>query len=321
MVCSREGFTVRVLRSGSAAPAGVGFVVDDLHIVTCAHVVNTALGRDQRAQDKPGPQVRVQVDFPMVGNAAGAPSRSCAVQAWVPPPLSGVSGGDVAGLVLVGEGLPGRAGPARLVDPVTARDATAGVFGYPGDPPRRVNGTWSELRLRWAVGGGVIQLDTGSESAIQAQPGFSGSPVIVADGTGDDVVLGMLAVASGDGAAKDAYAIPLPELARAWPDVVGRLTIPPCPYRGLGAFTADDAELFVGRDDEVGRLHEMVRKQPLVVVTGPSGVGKSSLVDAGLIPGCGVRDGWPGRSGPAECPLTRWPGRWPWCKRRAGRRR
>ena len=82
MACSREGFTVRVLRSGSAAAAGVGFVVGDRHIVTCAHVVNTALeGRGQREQDMPGPQVRVQVDFPMLGDAGGAPSRSCAVRA------------------------------------------------------------------------------------------------------------------------------------------------------------------------------------------------------------------------------------------------
>ena len=64
----------------------------------------------------------------------------------------------------------------------------------------------------------------------------------------------------------------------------GRLTIPACPYRGLGAFTADDADVFVGREDEIGRLREMVRRQPLVVVNGPSGVGKSSLVNAGLIP-------------------------------------
>ena len=283
MACSREGFTVRVQRSGSAAPAGVGFVVDDTHIITCAHVVNTALGRDQRAQDLPGPMVRVLVDFPMLGGAAGAPSRSCAVQAWVPPPLFGVSGGDFAGLVVVGDDLPRRAGPARLTDPASVPDVAAGVFGYPGDPPRQVNGAWSELRLRGVVGGGVIQLDTSSESAIRAQPGYSGSPVIV-DDAGEDVVLGMLAVASGDGGARDAYAMPVSELAKAWPDVVGRLTTPACPYRGLGPFTADDADVFVGREDEVARLCEMVRRQPLVVVTGPSGAGKSSLVNAGLIP-------------------------------------
>ena len=284
MAGSREGFTVRVHRSGSAAPAGVGFVVDDTHIITCAHVVNTALGRDQRAQDKPSPQVRVEVEFPMLGDAAGGPSRSCEIQAWAPPPSSGVSGGDIAGLVVVGEGLPRRAGPARMANPAPLRDVVTGVFGYPGDPPRQANGAWAELRLRGAVGGGVIQLDSGSESAIRAQPGYSGSPVIVTTHAGDDVVLGMLAVVSGDGGARDAYAIPVPELARAWPDVVGRLTIPACPYRGLGSFTAEDAEVFVGRDDEVSRLLEMVRRQSLVIVTGPSGVGKSSLVNAGLIP-------------------------------------
>ena len=104
MPSSREGFTVRVLRGGSAAPAGVGFVVDEQHIVTCAHVVNTALGRGQRVQDKPGQAARIGVDFPMLGDATGAPTRSCRVEAWVPPPEAGISGGDVAGLVLVGGG-------------------------------------------------------------------------------------------------------------------------------------------------------------------------------------------------------------------------
>jgi hypothetical protein len=66
----RAAFTVRVLRSGSAAPAGVGFVLDDKHVVTCAHVVNAALGgrREKLSADKPGPGMRVQIDFPMLGS-------------------------------------------------------------------------------------------------------------------------------------------------------------------------------------------------------------------------------------------------------------
>jgi hypothetical protein len=171
-----------------------------------------------------------------------------------------------------------------VTDPVTLRDIAVRVFGYPGDPPRQVNGAWSELRLRGAVGGGVIQLDAASESAIRVQPGYSGSPVVVTDGAGD-AVLGMLAVASYDSDAKDAYAIPMSGLADAWPGVLGQLTIPACPYRGLESFTADDdAAVFVGRGNEIGELREMVGRQALVVVTGPSGVGKSSLVNAGLIP-------------------------------------
>ena len=247
-IVGREGFTVRVLRNNSHAPAGVGIVVGKRHIVTCAHVVNSALGRAQRAQDKPGPNDRVQIDFPILGDAEGSPSRSCRVEAWVPPPDSGVAGGDVAGLVLIGEGLPSGAESAQLIEVSTGRVSMVDVFGYPDDPPRRKNGAWTELRLRGPVGGGIVQLDTDSQSAIRAQPGYSGSPVVIAHEVGD-AVLGMLAIASFDETTRDAYAIPVSLLANAWPDVLANRTVPPCPYKALDAFTAEDAEanLFVGR--------------------------------------------------------------------------
>jgi WD40 repeat protein len=95
----------------------------------------------------------------------------------------------------------------------------------------------------------------------------------------------MLAVVSSDAQTRDAYAIPVSQVVDAWPDVLGDLLVTACPYKGLGAFTPEDGEagLFVGRDKEVIQLRLMVAQQPLVVVTGPSGVGKSSLVSAGLI--------------------------------------
>jgi len=56
------------------------------------------------------------------------------------------------------------------------------------------------------------------------------------------------------------------------------------PYRGLASFQPEDAHLFFGRDELVARLVESLSQQPVLVVGGASGSGKSSLVRAGLIP-------------------------------------
>lgn len=59
------------------------------------------------------------------------------------------------------------------------------------------------------------------------------------------------------------------------------------PYQGLARFEADDQARFFGRDRLVERLERMIAEQPVVVVVGPSGSGKSSLLRAGLIPRLG----------------------------------
>ena len=62
------------------------------------------------------------------------------------------------------------------------------------------------------------------------------------------------------------------------------------PYPGLMSFEAEDAAVYFGRDDEVMALQELLRARQrlrdlhMVVVLGPSGSGKSSLVRAGLLP-------------------------------------
>ena len=56
------------------------------------------------------------------------------------------------------------------------------------------------------------------------------------------------------------------------------------PYRALASYGPQDAELFVGRERLVAELATRVLERRLVVVVGPSGSGKSSLVRAGLIP-------------------------------------
>jgi len=61
--------------------------------------------------------------------------------------------------------------------------------------------------------------------------------------------------------------------------VVGR-----APYVGLRAFGRDDAGQFFGRTAEVQAVIEKLAVRGVVAVVGPSGVGKSSLVRAGLLP-------------------------------------
>ena len=56
------------------------------------------------------------------------------------------------------------------------------------------------------------------------------------------------------------------------------------PYKGLRAFGELDAADFHGREDEVDELISTLSAHPLVAVVGPSGIGKSSLVRAGVIP-------------------------------------
>ena len=57
------------------------------------------------------------------------------------------------------------------------------------------------------------------------------------------------------------------------------------PYKGLRAFTEADADTFYGRDELIAKLSSVVEGDAgLTAVVGPSGSGKSSLVQAGLIP-------------------------------------
>ena len=70
---------------------------------------------------------------------------------------------------------------------------------------------------------------------------------------------------------------------------------PLCPYRGLEPFHEDDAPLFFGRDKFADDLLQKVQANPLIAVVGPSGSGKSSVVQAGLLPRL-RREGWPNKT-------------------------
>ncbi len=56
------------------------------------------------------------------------------------------------------------------------------------------------------------------------------------------------------------------------------------PFPGLLSFGEEDAEVFFGRDAEIASFVERMRRRVVLSLVGPSGAGKTSFVQAGVIP-------------------------------------
>src|SRR5262249_51525560 len=102
-------------------------------------------------------------------------------------------------------------------------------------------------------------------------------------------VVGMLQAVGVDDAASDAYVIEtdvyvidVGALVAEWPDVLWHP--PPCPHRGLAAFDETSERPLFGRHEVLPSLAATSRTLPLVAIVGKSGSGKSSTVQAGLLP-------------------------------------
>ncbi|EFL33296.1 WD-40 repeat-containing protein [Streptomyces viridochromogenes DSM 40736] len=80
-----------------------------------------------------------------------------------------------------------------------------------------------------------------------------------------------------------------------------------CPYRGLASYRREDANWFFGRerstDALVAQLRAVADTGGLVMLVGASGAGKSSLLNAGLVPA--LRDGALGGDGAGNGPARK----------------
>jgi DNA-binding SARP family transcriptional activator/WD40 repeat protein len=74
------------------------------------------------------------------------------------------------------------------------------------------------------------------------------------------------------------------DIAGAPPEQPSADTVPVCPYLGLTGYDESDSALFTAREHVTARLLGRLLATRLLVVTGDSGVGKSSIVRAGLLP-------------------------------------
>lgn len=79
--------------------------------------------------------------------------------------------------------------------------------------------------------------------------------------------------------------LPGEELQLGLPPLPESIQRPKTPYTGLHWFTWDDAHIFFGREADIRQLYDiLVAGERVILLYGQSGVGKSSLLHAGLLP-------------------------------------
>jgi WD40 repeat protein len=270
---------VCVLDAGGKT-VGTGFVVtSDGLIATCAHVIDEAETVDfihlifhdpNVAKDKREVRAaRVEADY-----------------------LRDASAEDIAILRLEGP-LPKQAVPLPLGSSFNTQGQTFLSFGFP--EAKADDGMLGECKILGVVfeeNISLLQL-----SSNQVSNGFSGAPVW------DDnhhVVIGMVTSIVGmrkvriagaevllpfdpSGRQTDtAFATPVETIQKICPILQASEV---CPYRGLDAFTEEHTKFFFGRENIVDRLVNRLKQDVrFLAVLGPSGSGKSSIVQAGLIP-------------------------------------
>lgn len=263
-----EAALVRVWRGD--VPLGAGFLAGRREVLTAAHLVADVLGvpaADVAPEDEP----QVEVDFPLV--EPGRRLRATVV-AW--SPVDELLRGDVAGLRLL-ESPPEGAAPLVLIRSSRLAPDQLIMVGF----PRGLElGSWIHGRRGGRVASGWVEVESepGRESTVE--PGFSGSPVWAPE---LDAAIGMVARWVRGAPPKIGYMVTVDTLLSAWPRLAEVIERRP-PFRPLRPFAEEDAALFFGREEQAARLARLARTEPVVCVVGPSGVGKSSLLQAGVFP-------------------------------------
>jgi hypothetical protein len=259
-------------RNPQGNACGTGFLIDRRHVVTCAHVVNAALGMSMEGDIRP--EKRLRLDLPFVA----AKGIEAEIVEWYPrveyKALKPNEPSDIAVLRLV-EPRPTDAAIAQLDEDTPNQEVAFRTFGF-----SVAHGQPADGDTKGSDAGGWVHVAQSKDGHL-IKRGFSGAPAVsVASGK----VLGMIVSVEIGDAEGISYLIPVQWLESVWLRAAN-------PYKGLARFESDDADLFFGRDNDTQKLKRLVGRNCLTMVSGPSGGGKSSLVFAGLMPQL-ARDDW-----------------------------
>jgi len=276
---------VEIIQDGSRVDWGTGFLVGPRHLLTAFHVVKPCV---------PGPDaLRIRLIFRYLGNheteATLVGGTWDAEEDWallecVHPP---------SGVIPLALGTAESAGvPFKTFGFAKGANSQDGdVFSGEIENPRAEYGKVQALQLY------SRQVAAGLGTNIQ---GLSGGPIL-AEGVVVGIVRSFLMNKDKGAVAGTIYACPAAPVIQSavagplvrtdvcvgLPPLPTTLSLPPEPFRYLNFYTREDARLFFGRCREIETLCRMVTEPdrlPLILLYGQSGVGKSSLLQAGLFP-------------------------------------
>ena len=204
---------------GVGGPGGVivgsGFVVGPSLVLTCAHVVNLALGASPESTSRPADDSRIELHFGASPGEVRTAHVKPVPEAWSPPPASQTAGADLCLLSVLG-GLPDAVTEARLAKLRFEGPFDVRVSGYPADWNRKPGVAeldYATATLLGEVGYlWMLRSDPATRAAAQrsghrpaglVHRGFSGGPADL-----DGVVIGMVVEARTEMREATAYIIP-----------------------------------------------------------------------------------------------------------------
>lgn len=124
----------------------------------------------------------------------------------------------------------------------------------------------------YKIKGGIVNSHSLTDSVNRELKGELQQPLF--ESSGSEIVLTRMS-----GMTSQATDTPPPLLER-----LQKLRYGFCPFPGIAPFEAAHSEFFFGRDEITQTLVDQVQSSRLCVVTGASGIGKTSLLRAGLLP-------------------------------------
>lgn len=189
------------IHSNNGTTVGAGFFLGKNQIISCAHVISSALDIPKETHELP--KIEIHLDFPLFG----AQPQIARVILWKPKD-------DIAVLELLGILPRDGTHTAPLVVETDLWGHPFRVFGFPYGYD---NGVWAAGVFRGQTPKGWIQIEGITIMGFFVQPGFSGAPVWDEKLGG---VVGLIIAAEFDSTIRTGYVIPTSRLLQAWPALI-----------------------------------------------------------------------------------------------------